>query len=60
MNPKPIPADPYRVPAYLMDMPASVLKGKAKGIVAWCAKRNKQAPTLLHLDLARRARGGAR
>ena len=50
-------ADPYVAPAYLLNAPANVLKGTAKVIERWCVKNNKQRPTLLHLELARKARG---
>lgn len=49
-------ADPLTAPAYLLAMPRRVLLGKARGIEQWCAEQGKARPTLLHLELARRAR----
>lgn len=51
------------IPAYLMEMPLKVLRGKAAGIEAWLRKNNNptapyfRRPTLLDLDDARRERG---
>lgn len=42
--------------AYLMTMPKAVLFGQAKAIEEWCRENDKVPPTLLDLDLARRAR----
>lgn len=42
---------------YPATMPRNVLFGRAKEIEAWCEKNKKQRPTLLDLELARKAVG---
>ena len=45
-------------PAFLMDMPLRVLRGKAKDIERWLKANGKQRPTLWDLHLARKERRG--
>lgn len=45
-------------PAYLLEMPLRVLRGKAREIERWLKANGKQRPTLWDLHLARKARRG--
>jgi predicted Fe-S protein YdhL (DUF1289 family) len=49
-----------KAPAYLLEMPLRVLRGRAREIERWLKANDKQRPTLWDLHLARAARKGER